>query len=161
MKLRTWVLNMGPRQSAIISLTSLWATESMCMILTPTDCERTGNRGLLQIKGDSIWALCCRKYAFVLCLGTRLWLNKTHSTWLLSQTYDCYRRLCLDYKWLDDVNTDPCSAVGDCQIFEGARKYAMKYHTFQTLKIVEICSNFANKKLYFYRIFELFQISKM
>ena len=39
---------MGPRQSAIISLTSLWATESMRMILTPTDCERTGNRGLLQ-----------------------------------------------------------------------------------------------------------------
>ena len=29
-----------------------------------------------------------------------------------------------------------------------------------SLKIVEICSNFPNKKMYFYRIFELFQISQ-
>ena len=29
-----------------------------------------------------------------------------------------------------------------------------------SLKIVEICSNFANNKMYFYRIFELFQISQ-
>ena len=42
------VLNVGPRQSAISSLTNLWATESMRMILTSIDCEGTGNRGLLQ-----------------------------------------------------------------------------------------------------------------
>ena len=48
MKLRTWVLNVGPRQSAISSLTNLWAAESMRMILNSIDCKRTGNWGLLQ-----------------------------------------------------------------------------------------------------------------
>ena len=27
------------------------------------------------------------------------------------------------------------ATVGDCQIFEGAPKYAMKYHTFRTRKV--------------------------
>ena len=48
MKLRTWVSNVCPRQSEISSLSNLWATESMHMILTAIDCERTGNRWLLQ-----------------------------------------------------------------------------------------------------------------
>ena len=48
MKLRTWVSNVCPRQSAISSLSNLWATESMRMILTGIDCESTGNRWLLQ-----------------------------------------------------------------------------------------------------------------
>ena len=47
-KLRTRVLNVGPRQSAISSLTNLWAAESMRMILNRIDCECTGNWGLLQ-----------------------------------------------------------------------------------------------------------------
>ena len=48
MKLRTWVSSVCPRQSAISSLSNLWATESMRMNLTAIDCERTGNRWLLQ-----------------------------------------------------------------------------------------------------------------
>ena len=52
MKLRTRVLNVGPRQSAISSLTNLWATESMRMILTSIDCERTGIEDYC--KADSI-----------------------------------------------------------------------------------------------------------
>ena len=48
MKLQTWILNVCPKQSAISSLSNLLATESMRMILTRIDCERTGNRWLLQ-----------------------------------------------------------------------------------------------------------------
>ena len=48
MKLRTWVSDVCPRQSAISSPSNLWATESMRMILTAMDCERTGNWWLLQ-----------------------------------------------------------------------------------------------------------------
>ena len=43
---------MGSRQSAISSLTNLWATESMRMILTSIDCERTGIEDYC--KADSI-----------------------------------------------------------------------------------------------------------
>ena len=52
------------------------------------------------------------------------WLNKTHSAWLLSQTWSwLYLTV-----WPEYVLT----TVDDCQIFKGARKYAMKYHTFRT-----------------------------
>ena len=58
--------------------------------------------------------------------------------WTKHILHDCYRRLMIAIAdlvltindWMTWIH--PCSAVGDCQIFEGARKYAMKYHTFQT-----------------------------
>ena len=55
------------------------------------------------------------------------WLNKTHSAWLLSQTWSwLYLTV-----WPEYILT----TVDDCQIFKGARKYAMKYHTFWTMYV--------------------------
>ena len=54
-KPRTWVLNVAPRQSAVSSLTNLWATKSMRMILTPMDCERKGeSRIVAKLKASSV-----------------------------------------------------------------------------------------------------------
>ena len=63
----------------------------------------------------------------MLHLGTRLWLNKTHSAWLLLQTWSWLYMT----RWCEYI----LATVGDCQIFERAPKYAAKCHTFRTRKI--------------------------
>ena len=53
--------------------------------------------------------------------------KKTHSAWLLLQTWS---RLYMT-GWCEYILT----TVGDCQFFEGPRKYAMKCHTFRTRNV--------------------------
>ena len=89
----------------------------MHMILTSIDCKRTG-RGIEDCcKADSIQR--CAVESIPLCYVWLLGFDWTRHT-----LHDCHRRL---RGWREYILV----TVGDCQIFEGASKYAMKYHTFR------------------------------